>query len=240
MTPYHHQIEFRSTTVSWFATDQEHMYDRNLQDPDRRTVLEANGWIDRDITYSFNSHGFRCGEFEPGTGFVALGCSVTAGVGLQDQHTWPCIIGEKLGIPAWNLGIGGGAMDTNFRMAEHWIPLLRPRFVIMLGTPLRIEIALSDVVDSLQLNRNHDDDWYLKNYTLNDENDRINYRKNTRAVSDVCRDIGTPFWSVSVDHWGQGNGDPNRGYDWARDLAHPGPSMHRHFADRALREFIRA
>jgi len=240
MTPFHHQLEFRSSTVSWFGTDQAHVYDQNLQDPDRRAQLTANGWIDRDITYSFNSHGFRCAEFEPGTGFVALGCSITAGVGLSAEQIWPSIVGKNLGISAWNLGVSGGAMDTNFRMAEYWLPVLQPRFVVMLGSPLRIELVHSDVVDSFQLNRYHKDDWYLKNYTLNDENDGINYRKNVRAISDVCRDVGALFWSVSTEDWGQGPGDPDRGRDWARDLAHPGPSMHRHFADRVMREFMHA
>lgn len=240
MIPYHHQMEFSSKTVSWFSTDQAELYEHNLQDPDRRAVLEANGWINHDIIYNFNSHGFRCGEFEPGTGFVALGCSVTVGVGLPNNCVWPSMLSEKLEIPAWNLGVGGGAMDTNFRLAEYWLPILKPRFVVVLGTPLRIEIVLSDVVDSLQLRRWHDDDWYLKNYTLYDENDRINYRKNIRAISDVCRDLEIPFWSMSIEDWGKGPGDDQRGYDWARDLIHVGPSMHRHFTDRIMREFIRA
>jgi len=241
MIPFHHQQEFANQNMSWFATDSQQRYEQNLQDVDHRKVIQDNKWHNSDIRYDFNSHGFRCDEFGPESGFIALGCSTTVGVGLPRELTWSSIVGNQLKIPAWNLAVGGGAMDTNFRLAEYWIPKLTPKFVVLLGTPLRIEIVLRDTIDPLQLRREHRDDWYLKNYTLYDENDRINYRKNIRAISDVCHAAGVPFWHVSVECWGQ-NSEPNTdlGYDRARDLIHPGPSLHRHFAGRILKEFINA
>lgn len=241
MTPFHHQQAFANRSLSWFATDTRETYEQNLRDADNHKLIQDNGWHLSDIRYDFNSLGFRCDEFVPGTGFIALGCSITVGVGLPLELTWPTILASQLAIPAWNLAIGGGAMDTNFRIAEYWIPQLKPTFVVLLGTPLRIEIVLRDTVDPLQLRRSHNEDWYLRNYTLYDENDRINYRKNIRAISDICHDVGVPFWPVSVEHWGH-NSEPNTpiGYDQARDLVHPGPSLHQHFANRILREFVNA
>lgn len=67
-------------------------------------------WHDKhpQVEYSINSHGFRGAEFSnPDT--VVLGCSVTYGIGLPVEMTWPYLLGEKIGAFN-NISIPGGSV----------------------------------------------------------------------------------------------------------------------------------
>jgi hypothetical protein len=76
-------------------------------------------WQGIEISYKYNSDGFRTHEFSD---FlckkvnIAVGCSLTEGVGIPIENVWPSILEQKLGIPLLNLGLGGGSTDTVARI----------------------------------------------------------------------------------------------------------------------------
>ena len=68
-------------------------------------------------------------EFDDRPAGIALGCSYTEGVGVPEHTTWGNGLGRMLGMHMWNLGVGGGSLDTVFRVLEYWLPKLTPKFV---------------------------------------------------------------------------------------------------------------
>lgn len=96
-----------------------------------------------DVHYRFNSHGYRCGEFDVPEGdeapvkVVILGASEILGTGVPQDRTVSAVfarlLGERLGRPAveWNLGIGGSSPDYIARLLISVLTVLRPDVVLM-------------------------------------------------------------------------------------------------------------
>jgi hypothetical protein len=144
-----------------------------------------------------------------------------------------------VGLPCWNLGQGGAGMDTLFRMAEHWIPRLLPRQVIMLCPPNRFEIIDPQGRAVMLLpaeqtreykNPPHLDPFY-REWAVHPENMRLHDLKNLWAVERLCDRLNIPLhhwtWADMFDNWVD---------DYGRDLAHPGARVHQVFAERVLRD----
>lgn len=69
-------------------------------------------WTDRPVTYTFNSQGYRCAEFNTidwANAIVLMGCSNTMGLGISDEDTIAWNLAALLGRPVVNLGIAGGS-----------------------------------------------------------------------------------------------------------------------------------
>jgi hypothetical protein len=177
----------RNKQLLWIDSDSKEEFDANMQDPERRMQLEKYGW-DRPeiITYQFNGHGFRCQEFDQSLGVIALGCSFTAGVGLPVDSVWPAIVGAKLNLPVWNLGIGGASMDTCFRLLYHYIHQLNAEYVLLLTPPdQRFELHTPDKVLCFHpqtIYHNIQKWWYQCS-----SNGQLNYIKNVMAIAELCR-----------------------------------------------------
>jgi hypothetical protein len=191
MTPQHSNTSLANQQFNWNGTDSEELYQKNLVK--NRLLLEQYKWIDRPITYKFNSHGFRADEFdstEPGVMF--LGCSHTLGVGLPVESTWAHIVSRSLRLNNYNLGVGGSSNDTAFRLAHHWIEQLKPKLVVLLSAErTRLELQFdNDQIYDLSV-------WpigfpivdnFMKHWYSNDTNSNMNYLKNTLAIKQLCSD----------------------------------------------------
>lgn len=85
------------------------------------------------ITYTFNSQGYRCDEFENikwNESILALGCSYTQGVGLDDKECWTYQLQEKLTMPVVNLAQHGTSIFYHLYNLEI-LHELNPKFVIV-------------------------------------------------------------------------------------------------------------
>ena len=140
----HSNSSLANQEILWHGTDSEELYQKNLRR--NQSHLEQYNWIDRSITYKFNSHGFRADKFDstdPGVMFI--GCSHTLGVGLPVESTWAHIVSSELKLKNYNLGIGGSSNDTAFRLVHYWIDQLRPDLVIFLSADrTRLELHIDD------------------------------------------------------------------------------------------------
>lgn len=236
MIPAQHQnSHLANRTKMWSSRDSEDVYQKNLRDPQQRQLLASNGWIDNFFTYTYNSHGFRCDEFDPNAdAFVALGCSFTEGVGLPQEQTWPAILAQQLGTSYWNLGVGGGSADMCFRLANHYLAWLRPKFVVLLcPTPARLEYYGDSSWCNLQATQVHSypNDIFLRQWFLNDVNSELNNQKNILAIQALCRNLDIEYYWCSTDSWIAGK-DDSVPLTWARDLAHNGVTAHRFFVKK--------
>lgn len=225
---HHNGLEHANTRDNWFGTDSYPQFLKNCSTAETSNQLKNLGWHDKGcINYHFNSHGFRCAEFTQESWGVAVGCSFTLGVGLPVSKTWPSVLTEMLGRPIWNLGVGGAAMDTAFRVIDHYIDMLRPKIVLLLTPPAdRFEYfsgSTSRVV--LPSNaHNHDPNCigYIKTYLSSDKNTKINFAKNLLAMQQICHKHETPFVFLDLQ---------DQELDChARDLLHAGVAWHTQLA----------
>ena len=107
------QLPFSShptTTVFWCHSDYKENFNKN---PNKKQ------WENVDISYQFNSQGFRTYDLPSLVGQkvdIALGCSLTLGIGLPVEVIWPTLIEKESKFPMLNLGQGGGSSDTVARI----------------------------------------------------------------------------------------------------------------------------
>ncbi len=228
-----------STQSLWQGHDSQENWDRNVADSHKRLMLESSGWLAAGaaIEYSYNQHGFRDSEFAVTESGLALGCSFTEGVGVAQHQSWPKQLERQLGMPVWNLGIGGSGISTAFRVLDRWLPLLRPRFVALLIPPAaRLEICTDRGHDTIMPSNitDHNVGWhrdsYVKHWMTEHKNAQTEQRKSLLAMSWLCHEQAVPFvsWDYSVLH---DHGDYHRCR--ARDLAHFSPATYEWFAQQA-------
>ena len=225
MTPRHSNSSLANQEFNWNGTDSEELYQKNLRT--NPAELERYNWIDRTITYKFNSHGFRADEFDSSApGVMFIGCSHTLGVGLPVESTWAHIVSTTLKLKNYNLGVGGSSNDTAFRLAYHWIEQLKPSLVVFLSaerTRLELQFVNDQIYDlSVWPIGFPTVDNFMKCWHSNDTNSDMNYLKNTLAVKQLCSERGIKYIqreAVNIHL-----------RDKARDLQHYGEKTHQHIA----------
>ena len=233
--PLHFGTYLANQTVDWLPTDTQEKYEQLIQDPEHRAYFAKMGWDQPSaITYKFNSYGYRADEFDDKPCMIALGCSYSVGIGLPDQVTWARQVATALRLKCANLAWGGYSADSCYRLAEYWIPNLKPKYVCMLSPPQhRVELlldgndtpALEVFLPQSQSSMFNPNDHYLKHWFLNDENAKINRRKNTLAVQQLCLNLNIPCTVLNAEdhmHWNWNQGEIN----CARDFMHAGPGIH--------------
>ena len=212
--------------------------------------LRKNNWLNTEISYTYNSYGFRSESFDNSSsieGLLSLGCSYTEGVGIHNEDTFAYQLSKKLGLCNWNLGQGGGGSDTCFRLAHHWVPKLKPKVVIML-TPdlLRTELLWND----LQNKSHHkelaspfwsfDDSKYncelYETYIQTDQNGYYNREKNKLGIKQIVESTGATFISLDVNHLFLKFSIND---SCARDLRHPGASKQTIIVNEFYKEYLK-
>lgn len=231
--------DLAGTVLDWHPTDTEARFHEMMQDPVHRKYFVEQGWDKLGgITYSFNSHGFRSEEFVlSADNLVALGCSFTMGIGLPYKDVWPTRLGRALNLRVCNLAWGGGSSDRCFRMAEYWVPHIRPKLVVLLNPPRgRLEVIVDDATGETETisDKDFDENIFLKKWISTDANLRLNNRKNSLAIQALCNELSIPFLSYEADEW-MSRSREEAGY--ARDYFHAGPEGHRTFTERILNDF---
>ena len=239
--PWHYGTPFANKCVNWLPSDSKENFEKACQQMEWYRHFAQQGWLSPEaITYKFNSHGFRCDEFDSQDCIVCLGCSYTIGIGLPLAATWPQLIANHLLIPSYTLAWGGNSADTCFRMAEYWIPQLKPKAVFMLTPPPdRFELIRasgSPPVDSilpLHITGNSSEfDNFFKHWFTMEENARLNQLKNKLAIKAMCHDFEIPCMIYDAfDHM------TSVEHGYARDCMHAGPDAHESLAQRILDDY---
>jgi hypothetical protein len=231
--------EFRNQTLNWLPSDTEETYNKNYET--RYHELKKYGWVDNHFTYKFNSHGFRCEEFSDEPTLMALGCSNTVGIGLPVDKIWPELLAKELNMKCANLGIGGGSLDTTFKLCHGYIDIVKPKIVVLLEPSAeRIEIFIDNFTynpfmlgawsidtpdDAFHLSR------YIKNFAklwmVNKNNYYFNRKKNILGIKQMCKERNIKFVHQSYKYLGDSD-------SLARDLMHEGIANHIELAKNFL------
>jgi hypothetical protein len=243
ITNKHRYQQYANQSLYWLGTDTQELWHTNMQDPDRRAHLEKYGFDNpMAVVYQMNSHGFRCKEFDQSSGFIALGCSHTCGIGLPESQTWPSIVAQSTGLTAWNLGIGGGSLDTCFRMLYNYIDRLSPQFVMLLIPEIeRFELHHLGFPKTLlhsSSDSNPNIEEIKKIWVSDEQNSATNRVKNLLAVQQLCDTRGIRLIAKPLKFNLVGLGLRAVPDKWAagRDLMHSGYLDHQYCAGKFLEE----
>ena len=127
--------ESRGQVLKWCLGDSEELFQQNLGQISRKALLEENGWLDREITYSFNEYGYRCDSFDLPCEALFAGCSETMGVAMPLDMLWSSRIAKHLDVPYHNIACGGADWQHNAQRLYYWLPRLKPKVVIIKEPP---------------------------------------------------------------------------------------------------------
>ena len=235
---------FKGRVEKWCPSDHEMQFNTNMADPAQRALLEEYGWTRDNVSYTFNKDGFRADEFtyEPNDSVLFLGCSLTVGIGVDLESSWAYKVASRLGLRCYNLGTGAGSADTCFRLAYHWIPLLRPKYVMML-TPPNARIEIVEDRDIIQLlpqitqfsNKKYVEELieeYYKPWLAHPANADMNRLKNVMGVQTICNGIGVPLVEIPTDKMYDSKTMMTKG----RDLLHPGREWNEYVAQTFMKK----
>ena len=230
--PKHYGTMYSSQNVNWIPSDSEENFKKNIAKADKRQYLESMGWQTPGcFTYKINQHGFRTSElvFDPNS-FVALGCSFTIGIGLPIESVWPSLISSKIDTKVYNLGVGGASLDTIFRIADYWLPIIQPKFVILLVPPItRFEVR-NDFNGHVYAAVVHNHHSLAKEWFSVEENAKNNARKNILAIQNICNEYNIALFVF--------NSSLLTAHSDARDFLHQGPKDHEILVELMLEQGI--
>ena len=148
------QTEFVHKCPMSTAWDHDFFYS-NVYPPNSSTQ-----WIDtdtpanaifenNDIRYKFNEYGFRSDHFykEADIKLLVNGCSMTVGVGIEYEKTWPRLLKKKIEnetsktVLVWNLAISGASGDYVARSMSTLYFKLKPDLMFIYWPPIgRLEL----------------------------------------------------------------------------------------------------
>ena len=226
-------------TVGWDTSDSEKLFFQNSQNPHTRQLLESLGFLHTSIKYTFNSHGFRTAEFDQQCDIVCFGCSFTMGTGVHGKDTWPSQLASLTGLRVANLGHSGSSNDTVFRYAQHYLPLLRPRYAVWLQTDMH-RLELIDDARFVNLNiiagdtsNPCADDYFIKVWFSSATNQLLNLQKNTLAFGSLCDSLNIKRVLLPRDTL-----RARQPFSHARDLIHPGAESYKIIAGQVANLII--
>ncbi len=199
-----------------------------------------------DITYEFNNKGFRCDNFESWEKhpkrILFAGCSLTEGVGLPLEDSWPKILHTKIcnefniKIPFWSIAKASSGVDHMVRYLYHYMDTLRPQFVVTLLPALaRREREQGDYYIPKSIKKSDFKDAKL----LTDYNFICyQHEKNFTMIQMIMEKYDSQFLYITSDNtkynYGLDRVNPLTGIsnnmekyesDKARDGLHPGPQI---------------
>lgn len=219
-----------NTIIDWCPMDTKELYSENLIKNHKE--LKKFNWLDNQVVYKFNQHGFRCPNFDNKPSIAFLGCSYTLGIGINIEDTWSFNIAKNLNLHYVNLGQGGASNDTAFRLAYYWIPIIKPKIVFLLRPePIRLEIiSKHNGVDFLLPNSPTQYSLWYNDWMLEETNSFINLQKNTLGISEICKQNNIKFEYLDSSEFIYGPSN----VDLARDLAHPGIESNKNIIPKIL------
>ena len=232
-------------------------YKFNLSDRVNK-IYKTSGSDDTEkCIYTYNSLGFR-GDEPTKNGFkiMSIGCSITEGVGVNDNETWSSQFTKLIpyGVDM-NFGTGGRSNDFIVRCLLTYYDLINPDLVLIMYTsPQRREIYTNDggiepfiptakwgyMEETNQGKETHE---YLVNLQ-NDNEDYINWYKNHLLIkyfleSKKCNWLWNGFFDIPSEYTEFNRFDGEYGHliDKGVDGVHPGPLHNKSYA-KSLYDYI--
>jgi hypothetical protein len=214
-----------------YGTDEHNLYFRELGSDTESNFLQnlkkqPNDWIYRNkkINYLRNNLGHRCKELDKlDNDFILfLGCSITEGVGLAIEDTYPFLLSKKLNLDYYNLGIGGTGIDVLSMNLSLWFSNIKkpPKMIVIQWPEIyrRIEIENKDIT---LLGPWSTDDHFKNEILGNSFNHYYNVLKTINiSYINFLKIPMIDFTNEEIVY-----------LDYARDLKHPGIDSNKNISD---------
>lgn len=230
--------------IKFYGSDRKEKFIKNLN------KLHEN-WYYRthEVTYNFNSHGHRCDDlssldFE--NYILFLGDSHTVGIGLELEKTYAYISSKSLGLPYYNLGIGGTGIDVMLYNLITWLSKYpKPKYICMFWSDVARSFFKDKNDQCFKVSGPWDDEENVKNmYRYGDASGYFDARlvlvsnmiKNTLASYKIPNSSFTIFSippslvSLPIQHVSVIG-------EHARDLSHFGIKTHKNIADSIVNDY---
>jgi hypothetical protein len=187
---YWNKDSFEITNYKWFLSDRKN-----------KTFTTSGSDNSNQNKYTYNKLGFR-GDSIPLSGkkLMAVGCSHTEGIGVNDDETWPYYLSRLLNFSHINFGFTGRSNDYIARCVLSFVEEINPDLIcIMYSYPERREYYTnSGGIESYHPNPWG---WFLENEKefksitniSNDNNNFINWYKNHLLIKNYLQNKKIPF-----------------------------------------------
>jgi len=235
--------EFEISSYAWKLTERKNQtYKTSGSDKSGLSV------------YTYNEMGFRADSFDkPGFKIMAIGCSITEGVGVNNNETWSYNFTKYIpnGVNL-NFGMGGRSNDYITRCLLTYYDLVKPDLVLIMYTnPQRREIYTENngvepfmPTASWGWLENTEEGREVQNHLISLQNDSanfINWYKNHLLIkyfleTKKCNWLWNGHFGISKDYneFNRFDGEYKNYLDRGTDGLHPGP---RHNYEYAIKLF---
>jgi len=173
----------------------------------------------KDISYRYNSRGFRDDEWPENLSDViwCVGDSMTAGIGQPFAESWPQLLQQKTGKRCLNLGEDGCSNDTISLRVNDIVNTYKPKLIVIMWSYFfRRRINGVDVrYDECDFGNKEDLKNFLKNY-------RFVNNLPTTVIHSVIPEAFIGDWSEYVLKMSKDTKQIKyvERLDWARDHHH--------------------
>lgn len=213
----------------------------------------------KEITYQFNSCGYRCQEFANRSriNVISIGCSETFGVGVRQEERFSNIfckgIEEATGetVSDFNIGIGAKSNDWIARTLDDSLPSLKPDVVLVCFTYINrreytdITGFTYDFLPGVPIREvppHMRDVWSRLAWLASPSEDTINLWKNYNLCQRSCLKAGVKLISSWTDDASDIITDDAVGsfvrLDTTSDRIHRGPISHAALGKLMLRSYL--
>lgn len=236
----------------WTPKDFEiSSYKWNLEDRKNKVYTTSGSDNSGLCTYTYNEIGFR-GESIHKNGFkvMSLGCSLTEGVGVNDNETWPAQFCSHIDNSVnLNFGTGGRSNDFITRCLLSYYDMIKPDLVLILYTykhrrelytntngvepyiPGQSWGYLDETIEGRSIQE-------LKDKLQSDNEDFINWYKNHLLITNFLQNKNVPFiWNgsmldTSYEDTNKFEYDYTSFLDFGKDGKHPGSEHNNAYAKK--------
>jgi hypothetical protein len=234
---YWNSESFDITNYKWFLSERK--YKRFTTSGSDNSNLN---------TYTYNSLGYRGDEFPLiGKKIMAVGCSHTEGIGVNDDETWPHYLSKLLNHSHINFGFTGRSNDYISRCILTFIEEIQPDIVCIMYTyPNRREYYTEDGgVEPFHITPwgyfEHNLDIHQYHVGLTNLNeDFINWYKNHLLITNFLKNKNIPyiwngiFLNTEYDDGYRFDGEYHIEYG-----THATPEQNKIYATKLYKELIR-
>lgn len=147
-------------------------------------------------TYTYNEDGYRGDSVTESIDLLAVGCSHTEGIGVNDYETWPFYTANLLGLKHINAGFTGRSNDYIARTVLELVPKYNPKIVSVMYTyPVRREYWTKFGPQPYAGQQwgyfeDYPEKWNAFSELVNLEDNKNNFIKNHSIVRMVCKLAG--------------------------------------------------
>jgi hypothetical protein len=185
VTPEDIRINYGEESISFSGRFKEAVFEKNLikfyfNESFTGSIKE---WLDPGNDYNLNNYGYRGPDFRGGIDLVTAGCSVTYGIGVPENGTWPSITAKKLKLSYINLSKPGASIE--------WVVNSLFSYFSEFGNPKNVFVLFPGLLrKELVLNCNYNTSKYvdMKDFMHQGMND--DSTKGVVSYSFVTSDLG--------------------------------------------------